>query len=69
MTLACEDVISKLVEVVTLADVDAEKYVDDILGQNWKLVTKLKFGQYFANVMELNLGRDSEASFGQYFEF
>ena len=40
MTLACEDVNSKLVEVVTVADVDAEKYVDDILGQNWKL----KFG-------------------------
>ena len=40
MTLACEDANSKLVEVVTVADVDAEKYVDDILGQNWKL----KFG-------------------------
>ena len=29
MTLAFEDVNSKLVEVVTVADVDAEKYVDD----------------------------------------
>ena len=27
MTLACEDDNSKLVEVVTVADVDAEKYV------------------------------------------
>ena len=41
VTLACEDVNSKLVEVVTVADVDAKKCVDDILVQNWKL----KFGQ------------------------
>ena len=38
--LACEDANSKLVEVVTVADIDAEKCVDDILVQNWKL----KFG-------------------------
>ena len=37
---------------------------------------KLKFGQYYAadvdalvEVMNLNLGRDFEARFGQYFEF
>ena len=43
MTLACpcEDVNSKLDEVVTVADVDAEKCVDDSLVQIWKL----KFGQ------------------------
>ena len=40
MTLACEDVNSKLVEVVTVADVDAEKRIDIILVQIWKL----KFG-------------------------
>ena len=40
VTLACEDANSKLVEVVTVADVDAEKCVDDILVPNWKL----KFG-------------------------
>ena len=40
MTLACEDANSKLVEVVTVADVDAEKRVDDSLVQIWKL----KFG-------------------------
>ena len=40
MTLACEDVNSKLVEVVIVADVDAKKHVDDGLGQIWKL----KFG-------------------------
>ena len=37
MTLACEDANSKLVEVVTVADVDAEKHVDDSLVQIWKL--------------------------------
>ena len=40
MTMVCEDANSKLVEVVTVADVDAEKRVDDILVQIWKL----KFG-------------------------
>ena len=33
MTLACEDANSKLVEVLTFADVDAEKRVDDSLVQ------------------------------------
>ena len=42
MTLVCpcEDVNSKLDEVVTVADVDAQKRVDDSLVQIWKL----KFG-------------------------
>ena len=40
MTLACEDANSKLVEVVTVADVDAEKRVDHSSVQIWKL----KFG-------------------------
>ena len=40
MTLACEDDNSKLVEVVTVADVDAEKRVDMCLVQIWNL----KFG-------------------------
>ena len=31
VTLACEDANSKLVEVITVAHVDAEKPVDDIL--------------------------------------
>ena len=46
MTLACEDANSKLVEVVTVADVDAGKRVDDSLVQ----IFKLKFGQYFVDV-------------------
>ena len=41
MTLACEDANLKLVDVVAVADFDAEKRVDDSLVQIWKL----KFGQ------------------------
>ena len=37
MTLACEDANSKLVEVVTVADVDDEDRVGNILLQIWKL--------------------------------
>ena len=37
MTLACEDANSKLVEVVTIADVDDENRVDNSLLQIWKL--------------------------------
>ena len=40
MTLVCEDVYSKLVEVVTIADVDDENRVDNSLVQIWKV----KFG-------------------------
>ena len=40
VTLACEDANSKLVEAVTVADVDAEKCVRNSLVQIWKL----KFG-------------------------
>jgi len=40
VTLACKDVNSKLVDVLTVADVDARKRVDDSLVQIWKL----KFG-------------------------
>ena len=37
VTLACEDANSKLVEVVTVDDVDAEDYVGNSLLQNWEL--------------------------------
>ena len=40
MIQACEDDNSKLVEVVTIADVDAEKRVDMCLVQ----IRRLKFG-------------------------
>ena len=37
VTLACEDPNSKLVEVVTVADVDAEDHVGNSLLQIWEL--------------------------------
>ena len=37
MTLACGDVNSKLVDVVTVADVDAEDHVGKSLLQIWEL--------------------------------
>ena len=37
MTLACEDANSKLVEVVTVAHVDAEDHVGNNLLQIWEL--------------------------------
>ena len=43
MTLACEDANSKLVDVVTLADVDTEDHVGNSL-----LIWELEFVQYFA---------------------
>ena len=43
MILACEDGNSKLVEVVTVVDVDDEKRVDNCLVQIWKFGHKVKF--------------------------
>ena len=45
VTLACEDAYSKLVEVVTVADVDAEDHVGNSLLQIWELTfgPKAKF--------------------------
>ena len=37
MTLACEDANSKLVDIVTVADVDDEDHVGNSLLQLWKL--------------------------------
>ena len=37
VTLACEDANSKLVEVVTVADVDAEDHVGNNMLQIWEL--------------------------------
>ena len=37
MTLTFEDASSKMVDVITVADVDAEKRVHDSLVQFWKL--------------------------------
>ena len=43
VTLACEDTNSKLVEIVTLADVDTEDHVGNSL-----LIWELEFVQHFA---------------------
>ena len=37
MTLVCEDGNSKLVEVVTVVEVDVERHVDNSLVQVWKI--------------------------------
>ena len=42
MTLACEDDNSKLVEVITVVDVDDEKRVNNSLVQIWKVNFGLK---------------------------
>ena len=42
VTLACEDANSKLVEVVTVADVDSEDHVGNSLLQIWELTFGLK---------------------------
>ena len=38
MTLACEDANSKLVDIVTVADVDDEDHVGNSLLQIWELM-------------------------------
>ena len=68
MTLACEDGNSKLVEVVTVADVDAEKRVDNSLVQIWrlKLGHKAEFlfrlwAQGLVKILKLKFRRDFKA--------
>ena len=53
VTLAFEDANSKLLDFVSIADIDADERVDDSLVKIWKL----NFGQDF----ELNFGQDFEA--------
>ena len=61
MTLACEDGNSKLVEVVTVVDVDDEKRVDNSLVQfgRWSLVIKLSFCSDFEHKVS-RFGQDFE---------
>ena len=47
MTLACEDANSKLVEVVTVADVDSEDHVGNSLLQIWELAFGPKSKLFF----------------------
>ena len=58
MTLRCEDANSNLVEVITVADVDAEDHVGNILLQIWDLT----FGpKAKAKGLKLKFRQDSEA--------
>ena len=66
MTLACEDANSKLVEVVTVADVDDEDLVGNSLLQIWKW----RFSHKVDIDMNSTLGSVLPlAMFGSYFIF
>jgi len=74
VTLAYEDAYSKLVEVVTVADVSDEDRVGNSLLQIWKLrfghKAKLLFrlsAQGLVRSLKLKLSRDLKLKFGQYF--
>ena len=72
--VACEDANSKLVEFVTVADVDDEKRFDDSFMQFWKLKFghKAKFVQTLSTRFEQEFEVEVQAKllklkFGQYF--
>ena len=72
--MACEDANSKLIEVVTVADVDDEGRVGNSLLQIWKLrfghQAKLMFrlwAQGLVKVSKLKFRQDLKLEFGQYF--
>ena len=74
MTLAFEDDNSKLVEVVTVADVDDEDRVGNSVLQIWKLRSGHKveplftlWAQGFFKILKLNFRQDLKLEFGQYF--
>ena len=50
MTLACEDADSKLVEVVTFADVVSEDHVGNSLLQIWELTFGPKTKLFFTDI-------------------
>ena len=61
MTLACEDANSKLVEAVTVADVDAEDRVGNSLLQIWELRLVIKLD--FVQTLSTRIGQDFELKF------
>ena len=68
LTLACEDANSKLAEVVTVADVDAEDRVGNSLLQIWEL----RFGHkakvlFRLCLVKLKLRQDFKLEFGKCF--
>ena len=56
MTLVCEDGNSKLVEIVTVANVDDEDHVGNSLLQIWEL----RFGQKAKLLFSTRFGQDFE---------
>ena len=57
MTLECEDANSKLVDVVSVIDVDDEDHVGNSLLQIWELT----FGhKAFVQTLSIRIGRDFE---------
>ena len=74
MTLACEDANSKLVEVVTVADVDSEDHVGNSLLQIWELTfgpkTKLFFrlsAQGLVKILKLKFSKILKMELVQHF--
>ena len=74
MTLACEDAYSKLVEVVTVADVSDEDRVVNSLLQIWRLRfgQKAKFlfrlrAQGLIKILKLKFRQYLKLEFDQYF--
>ena len=74
VTLACEDAYSKLVEVVTVADVYDEDHVGNSLLQIWKLrfghkaKLLLRLGaQGLVKILKLKFRQIFKLEFGQYF--
>ena len=59
MTRTCEDANSRLVDVITVADVDAEKRVHDSLVQIWKLKYR-SYSQNFVQTLRTRFGQDFE---------
>ena len=67
MTLACEDANSKLVEVVTVANLDIEDYVGNCLLQIWELAFGPKTKLFF-QTLSTRVGQDYEVEVQQDFE-
>ena len=74
VTLVCEDTNSKLVDIVTVANVDDEDRIGNSLLQIWKLrfsyKVKLLFrlwAQGFVKILKLKFRQNLRLEFGQYF--
>ena len=65
MTQACED--ANLLRFVTVADVDAEKHVDDGLVQIWKMKLDQKVQKY-SQTLSTRFGQDFEVEVKARFE-